>query len=73
METEKNKTKEEFIVFLELLRQDFKTNIEDWQNQDVESQLESIKAWIEDSDSNNFEGNVWSILTKVFLASKYYE
>ena len=73
MEIENVKSKKDFIRFLENLREDFKVNIEEWENQDVESQLESIQAWIEDSNDTNFEGNVWLILSKIFLASKYYE
>jgi len=67
------KSKEDFIVFLEELTRDFEKNKEEWENQDLISYLESMKAWLEDSDDFNCEGNIWMVIGRIILAPKYYE
>ena len=32
-----------------------------------------MKAWIEDTDDSNREGNLWAVMSKILLAPKYYE
>jgi hypothetical protein len=67
------KSKEDFIVFLEELTRDFEKNKEEWENQDLISYFESMKAWLEDSDDFNYEGNIWMVIGRIILAPKYYE
>jgi hypothetical protein len=67
------KSKEDFILFLKKLTNDFEENSRDWENQDLTSYFESMKAWIEDTDDSNLEGNLWAVMSKIVLAPKYYE
>jgi hypothetical protein len=67
------KSKEDFILFLKKLKNDFEGNCQDWENQDLTSYFESMKAWIEDTDDSNLEGNLWEVMSKIIFAPKYYE
>ena len=73
MKVDEIKSKEDFIVFLEELTRDFEKNKEEWENQDLISYFESMKAWLEDSDDFNYEGNIWMVIGRIILAPKYYE
>lgn len=73
MEAGKIKSKEEFISFVAKLTNDFEENSQNWENQDLVAYFESIKAWLEDTDDSNLEGNTWSVMSRILLAPKYYE
>lgn len=73
MKVDEIKSKEDFILFLKRLTIDFGENNHDWENQDLSSYFESMNAWLEDTDDSNLEGNVWTVMSKIILAPKYYE
>jgi hypothetical protein len=70
---EEIKSKEDFIFFIEELTKDFEENSQQWENQDLTSYFESIKAWLEDIDDSNLEGNIWRVISRIILAPKFYE
>jgi hypothetical protein len=43
-------SREDFVAFVEALRQSFVESPEDWENQTVERFLEALGRWLEDSD-----------------------
>ena len=44
------KTREDFIVFLDKLRSDLGANPHEWENTDLGSFLQAMKAWTTDMD-----------------------
>jgi hypothetical protein len=74
-------TKEDFILFLELLLNDFKENSGDWENNTLLTFLESLHAYTNDVDgfySNNdltFDKNnpSWKSFAQILLGAKVYE
>ena len=71
--------KEEFILFLENFIKDLKENKKEWENSTLQSYLEAMKSWLEDSDGfyNNLDkkppNNCYEYFAEILLAAKVYE
>lgn len=71
--------KQSFSEFLKALASDIKTNPNEWENSDLESFLEAMSAWLEDSEGYyRNQGNTaptlnWKTLADMFMAAKIYE
>ncbi|MBA2939049.1 hypothetical protein HZF08_12080 [Paenibacillus sp. CGMCC 1.16610] len=65
-------TKEDFITFLNTLRHDLTENAASWENQTLESFLEAMEAWLNDSNSVS-NTPTWSTFATSLLAGKAYE
>ncbi|MBM9575786.1 hypothetical protein JWG45_01335 [Leptospira sp. 201903070] len=72
--------KENFVKFIYKLSNDFRENTSEWTNQDIESFLEALARWVEDSDG--YYQNIgiippkipdWKNIAEMFIAAKYYE
>ena len=69
---------EELFHFLKLLAQDYRTNTQNWENITIDSYLESIVAWCEDSlflknNDLNWKEKPLICIAELFHAGKYYE
>jgi len=67
-----NKT--DFITFMELLHKDFQKNKDDWENWTAGDYIESISAWIKDTDLPLEQDKIsFEDLRRIFLSGKFYE
>lgn len=66
-------SKDELVAFLHTLRHDLTNNDSSWENQTLESFLEAVAAWLNDTDDANFKTPSWSLLATSLLAGKAYE
>ncbi|MCY9669210.1 hypothetical protein M5X11_30525 [Paenibacillus alginolyticus] len=66
-------SKDELVAFLHTLRHDLTDNASRWENQTLESFLEAMAAWLNDSDDANAKTPTWSLLATSLLAGKAYE
>ena len=64
-------TREEFLVFLGNLRADLKRNQSGWENVTLESYLEAMQGYLEDTPAN--DDPKWRALAKALLAASVYE
>jgi len=69
---------EEFLLFLKWLAQDYQINGHHWENTTIDSYLESIAAWCEDSRFLENHDHHWkekplTCIAELFHAGKYYE
>ena len=70
-----------FINFIDLLRQDFKTNPETWENKTLDEFLEALSSYAEDIQGyyNNFNMNInadepnWQTFADIFKGASIYE
>ena len=70
-----------FIKFLDLLRQDYLTNLESWENKTLPDFLEALSAYAEDIqgyyDNMKQDVNVdqpnWQIFADIFKGATIYE
>ncbi|MGH2271260.1 DUF7660 family protein [Anaerohalosphaeraceae bacterium U12dextr] len=74
------KNKNDLASFIKLLLDDLKNNENDWENATLERYLESMSAWLADSDglSLNLGKELpkqpdWNTIGDILLAAKYYE
>ncbi|WP_133719245.1 DUF7660 family protein [Methylocaldum gracile] len=74
------KTKEDLARFVEALRADLISNVDDWENPDLERFLDAMSAWIRSMDNayKNMGKSVpvrpdWSVFADILLAAKIYE
>ncbi|MBS0425349.1 MAG: hypothetical protein JSR71_13250 [Proteobacteria bacterium] len=72
--------KEDFINFIQELSNDFKKNINSWENRSVDSYLEAVADWVEGMDNYYINMNKpvpqninWKVLADIFMAAKMYE
>jgi hypothetical protein len=65
-------SKEEFISFINELKNDLAVNKTEWENLSLEDYLDAIKGWIEDTNSLPSNPN-WSTIAEILMAGKYYE
>ena len=79
--TAKIKTRQDFVIFLDQLLTDLKTNKSHWENRDLESFLEALSRYTEDIDGFylNTKQNVdadeasWKVLADIFMGARIYE
>jgi hypothetical protein len=76
----KVESKDDFIRFLDALRNDLKSNPNEWENNDLNSYLNAMKAWTVDMEgyfkNQGIELPVsipWNVFANVLLAAKMYE
>ena len=74
------KSREDFVIFLDALIKDFKTNKSSWENVSLENYLEAIQSWTEDMEGyyqNNYlsipENISWKVFANILMAAKIYE
>ncbi len=74
------KTKQDFIEFLGDLKEDYKNNRGDWENDSLSSYLTAIKSFTEDCDGYYKNHNIkaeelskWRIFADILYAGKIYE
>ena len=74
------KNREDFIIFLEKLLEDFR-NEKNWENNNLESFIEGMLSWVEDADGyykniNQMEvlsNPSWRLFADILIASTMYE
>lgn len=73
-------TKEDFVSFLKLLRQDLLDNTNTWENNSLASNLEAAANWTEDMDGyyQNMKLPIpehvdWKVFANILIAAKIYE
>lgn len=66
------KTKRDLIMFIESLRTDLKTNKDEWENITLEHYLESIEAWMNDTEKLSEEPS-WKAFANILLSGRFYE
>ncbi|WP_252715991.1 DUF7660 family protein [Acinetobacter guillouiae] len=74
------KTKQDFLTFLDNLKQDHLENIQQWENKDLQSFLAAMHNWMEDMDGlyantqqPQPEHIPWKIFADILMAGKIYE
>ncbi len=70
----KIETKQDFEEFLRLLKEDYSTNQESWDNDNIELFLEGLYGY--NYDTNEEENKVlptWKMFAEMLLAAKVYE
>ena len=74
------KNREDFIIFIEKLLEDFR-NEKNWENNNLESFIEGMLSWVEDADGyykniNQMEvlsNPSWRLFADILIASTMYE
>ena len=74
------KNREDFIIFLEKLLEDFRRE-KNWENNNLESFIEGMLSWVEDADGyykniNQMEvlsNPSWRLFADILIASTMYE
>jgi len=74
------KSNKDLSKYIMQLRQNLKENPEEWENLDLDSFLEAMAAWVDDSDGYFCDTNQklpkdeeWQLVATVLSASKIYE
>ena len=75
------KTKEDFVNFLKLLKDDYIENKDSWENPTMEWYLDSMAVWTEEgleryyvNIGEKLPDNIpWRVFAEILLASKIYE
>jgi hypothetical protein len=73
-------SRDQFVDFLNALRQDAVTHPEEWQNKTLDEFLEALSAWVHDMDGYYKNNNQpvptspdWKNVAEMMLAAKFYE
>ena len=73
-------SKEDFIYFMEKLKEDNQRNEKEWENKEIYLYLDSISSWVEDMDGYylnmkiNMPTNIdWQFIATLFYVGKIYE
>ena len=74
------KNREDFIIFLEKLLEDFRKE-KNWENNNLESFIEGMLSWVEDADGSYKNINQmevlsnpsWRLFADILIASTMYE
>ena len=71
---------EDFLAFIKLLIEDFKTNGNNWENKTLDTYLEAIESWTEDMDGYYLNTNQkipeninWQVFANILRAATMYE
>lgn len=77
---EQVETREDFVRFMHKLKEDSHINVDEWENKEISSYLESVAAWVEDMDGYYNNMNIcppkdvdWRFLATLFYVGKIYE
>jgi len=71
-EVRKVDSKQDFVEFVNALRDDFMVNKDEWESWTIDQYLDSLAGWVEDHDVSYSDGN-WQVFAKVLLAAANYE
>lgn len=66
------RTKKDLILFIKSLRTDLKTNEKEWENITLEDYLESMEAWMTDTNLLSEKPN-WKSFAEMLLSGRFYE
>ena len=73
-------TKQDFVNFVGVLLEDYKTNPSNWENRTLEDFLEAMQRWTEDMEGYYLYNKInlpndipWRIFTDILMAAKMYE
>ncbi|MFY0602272.1 MAG: hypothetical protein JXR03_21545 [Cyclobacteriaceae bacterium] len=69
-QAEKIENQQDFILFLKLLKDDFRENFSAWENENLASFLEGLAGYNMDKEQG---GISWKIVAEMLLAAKVYE
>ena len=74
------KTKKDFIMFVNLLKEDYTINQAEWENPSIDMFLDAMAVWTEhieryykNCDEEIPKNIPWKIFANILLASKIYE
>lgn len=74
------RTKEDFLVFMDVLLDDLKKNPSKWENITLSDYLEAVRNWTEDMDGYYINTNQpvpenvsWSVFADILSAARIYE
>ncbi len=81
MRTDNIQTKEDFMAFVEELRNDLKANPSEWENSTLDDFLEALSRYTEDIDGyyQNMNINInpekasWRQFADIFMGARIYE
>ncbi|MBQ8747470.1 MAG: hypothetical protein IJZ08_06355 [Clostridia bacterium] len=70
--------KDAFLHFIQKLIDDYRGNLQEWENKSIDEYLGAIRSWIEDfsvSEFNNIDWNKieYSTIAKILYMGKIYE
>ena len=67
--------KDSFLIFLDVLKDDYMSNKESWENQSIDTFLDAIHGWISDynRDDIDFSNPTWKDIAAIFYVGKIYE
>ena len=72
--------KEDFLLFINELRNDIKENPGEWENDDLNSYLSAVGAWTNDMEGYFINQGIdkpssipWNLFANILLAAKMYE
>jgi len=73
-------TRKDFVAFVRALLKDLSDHPERWENNDLQSFLDALSAWVEDMDGYYLNRGEpmpkepsWRVLAQMLLAAKIYE
>lgn len=66
-------TREQFLLFIEMLQHDFSQTGATWENPTVLSYLEAMGSWTEDMGNRLGEAATWKLLASILYAGTMYE
>lgn len=76
----KIETREEFILFLKSLKNDYSENLSSWENKDIAAFLEGMASWVEDMDGFYINHRLpvpekldWKVFADILMGGKLYE
>lgn len=74
------KNKEDFVIFVRELKKDFENSSSKWENITIDTFLEALARWTEDSDGYYKNTNQpipqnqdWKAIADMFMGGKMYE
>lgn len=74
-EVRKVDSKESFIAFINVLRNDFVDNEDEWTNRSIDRYLDGIVGWTAEYDTSESDktGNSWQSFANILWAASEYE
>lgn len=74
------RSRQDFVTFVKVLKQDLQENPETWENNNLERYLEALGAWVEDMDGYYINQGKpvpqqpdWKVAGEMLMAAKMYE
>jgi hypothetical protein len=74
---EKVKNKEDFVIFLKALSEDFLNNNEEWENPELGRYLDAMEAFLDSSTDQSISKidftPTWRLFAEIMLTARIYE